>query len=155
MARFAGLLTLRRSVVAVAIVVAAAVFSSCGMPFSYGFDGVWTDEPPVEEPPEEEVETGPLSLTVRGTQFSIGWDDDGDTDTFHVYHRPRGAEDWSFLASVPSGTTLIVTTAMLPYGEYEFAVTSVEDAVESGYHTSLDETANPNRGWYLRWEPSV
>jgi hypothetical protein len=41
---------------------------------------------------------------------------------------------------------------MLPYGVYEFAVTSVStDGLESEIHSSLDDNADPAGGWFLDW----
>ena len=73
-----------------------------------------------------------------------------------MYQRPHEGTTWNYLASTPGTAELVVDTGMIPHGDYEFAVTAV-DALdrESGFHTSLDATANPAGGWYLHWGPPI
>jgi hypothetical protein len=120
------------------------------MPFLYGFDDVWKDEDggSVEEP-------GPALIVVQNSEFTMTWNEGVGADEYRVYQRERGSGEWSLLESVVGVPELTVNDSMLSYGEYEFAVTTVQDGVESGFHTSLDKTADPATGWYLSWEPAT
>ena len=134
----------------VLLAVLVVAFSSCGMPFSYGFDGVWDEEDGDPSPPTVE----PTLITVQGEEFTLAWNESLTTE-YRVYQRPHGSAVWALLATVTDVSQLTIDTGMLPYGEYDFAVTAVGEGSESGFHTSLDGTADPSCGWYLEWVPEA
>ena len=98
-------------------------------------------------------------LTVSGTSFTLAWDAPTDSGTddplasYNVYFRSRGTYPWTYLGGTAGLVeSFEVTTAMLDYGIYEFAVTSVATSgAESDPHTSLDDTADPQSGWFIDW----
>ena len=95
-------------------------------------------------------------LDVTGDSFSIAWDNNseaGTPDSFRIYFRHHGEEEWTFLLSVDDGAQqeCTISSADLSYGTYEFAVSSVMGGVESDLHTSMDDNADPVCGWYINW----
>lgn len=96
-------------------------------------------------------------IIVQDTQFTLYWDVPTGTATiasYNIYYRDHGTGSWNFLNSVTASAnpSYTVTSTMLPYGVYEFAVTSVStDGLESEIHSSLDDNADPAGGWFLDW----
>ena len=100
--------------------------------------------------------TAAQMVSVSSERFSIAWDaPDGEVESYDLYYREHGTEEWLPLGAVGADTLQFeVSDATLPdgYGLYDFAVRSVEATGEtSEYHTSLDETAQPQTGWYVDW----
>jgi len=117
-----------------------------------------TEEPQAADPdvvnPQPDEPKEATKLSASGEEFSLVWNDDASAATYNVYKRVHGDDKWTVLAAKVVSTTLIITTSMLPYGAYEFAVSYVSvDGVESILHTSLDATADPDTGWFLEWAP--
>jgi hypothetical protein len=122
------------------------LLTSCGIPFSYGFNGVWGDD---EDDPDP---AAPTAVVVVAEEFTLSWAG-VECDGYRIYHRVRGATDWLYFGAIGPVTEIIINDSMLGYGEYEFAVTAIDDGSESAFHTSLDADADPTTGWYLIWEP--
>lgn len=105
----------------------------------------------------------PLEITVKGTHFSLEWDDDSwlvhdnpeKPAAYRVYYRNHGGSSWKALREIvaSAGTTnLRVANTELEYGRYDFGVSALDGSgVESEIHSSLDTTANPVCGWYINW----
>ena len=140
-------------------VVLFVVLASCGMPFEWS--GKMPDfgaEPdngapdgdgnpgPRPDPPQPQV------MTVRGPSFTLAWDStDPSVVSYRVYRRQPGAGTWELLEPAASEAQITVNEGDLPYGTYEFAVSSVcPEGEESDLHHSFDETADP-QPWILRW----
>lgn len=98
------------------------------------------------------VESNLTPFTVEGESFTLAWNPAEPEDVlgYNVYYRVHQAETWEFLTD-STEAELLITSAMLPEGDYEFAVSSFTATEESELHTSLDATANPDTGWYLSW----
>ena len=97
-------------------------------------------------------------ITVDGASFTLYWDppenDPADPlARYNVYYRTRGTYRWTLLGATPGATeSFPVSTDILPHGSYDFAVTTVTaSGAESDPHTSLDDTAQPQTGWYVVW----
>ncbi len=99
-------------------------------------------------------------ISVSGESFTVAWDAPIDpatgepqaVDGYKLYYRVHGTYGWSHVADTGASVNeYTITTAELPYGEYEFAVASVNSATESELHTSFDDTADPTYGWYVVW----
>ena len=118
------------------------VLGSCRMPFDWSLD-VRADS----------NMTAPQAITVTGDHFTLYWDSPAvAADAYRIYQRPHGSTGWSLLFDGLPSPQATVTTAELPYGAYEFAVSSVNEyGAESELHTCLDSTADPGTGWYLCW----
>ena len=118
-----------------------------------GLDGDEGDE--TGDDPADDLDASKISL--QGTSFTLAWDPPADEDvsTYRVYFRFHGDEEWIELDEIDGATThYTVTYPDLDYGEYDFAVTSLNNEEESDYHTSLDSTAMPETGWFLDWRES-
>jgi len=91
---------------------------------------------------------------VSGESFAIAWDySETQPDYYNIYYREHGSFTWIFLGSTSSGSILEYTIdqALLPVGDYDFAVSSVIGIEESELHTSMDDNAIPATGWYIQW----
>lgn len=105
-------------------------------------------------------EEKPRSIAVNGPSVTLNWDppaSDFATDSiahYNVYARTRGAAEWQLVgsASASKEPSLTIGQSLLPYGSYEFAVTTVGiDGSESDLHSSLDHHADPASGWIVDW----
>lgn len=90
---------------------------------------------------------------MSGDSFTLAWDEEPSaTGGYRLYARVRGSDEWALLADYASVPRFTVTPATLSYGEYDFAVSSLDaDGLESDLHHSFDESASP-RPWYLVWK---
>ncbi len=148
-------------------VILIAGLSGCGMPFewsgkmpdSWGEGG--QDEPAQETPGHENGEEddpqpgnpgGAHVMTVTGPSFTLAWDPGaGGVASYHVYWREHGKSAWQVLVQHAADPQVTVNEGDLPYGTYEFAVSSVSsEGVESDRHHSFDDSADPEP-WILRW----
>jgi hypothetical protein len=100
-------------------------------------------------------------MEITDPDFTIAWDppedDSGNPvtpDSYNVYYRAHDTVPWTLLDTLTGSTTeYLVSTTVLDYGCYEFAVTSVDSGgSESDKHTSMDDTADPATGWYVDWK---
>jgi hypothetical protein len=115
-----------------------------------------TRQQPANDEPATAVTTATKAsvtkVTVSGTNFSLGWDDATEAVTYNVFVRIHDGTEWKAIASGVATPSLVISTSMLSYGVYDFAVSHVtEDEIESEKHTSLDTTADPATGWYVEW----
>lgn len=163
----------------VLIAAALVLVAGCSMPFEWAgaMPGSWdggtepdetTEEPeqepadepadeptqePADEPAEEPADEPPSStaqlVTVTGASFTLAWDGENAT-AYRLYWREHGAASWNVLEDNTAEPQYTVTEAVLAYGTYEFAVSSLSDGTESDLHHSYDETADPEP-WILEW----
>ncbi|NBF40229.1 MAG: hypothetical protein GVY14_07420 [Spirochaetes bacterium] len=139
--------TYRSRATYVALLLVTVLLGSCAQPFNFNFD---------DDSDDTNIDTdGPVAVTVRAESFTLAWDPPADAVSgYDVFYRSRGSESWVQLADVAASgnPSYLVSTSSLSYGTYEFAVASyVEGEGLSDYHTSLDSSADPGRGWYLEW----
>jgi len=94
-------------------------------------------------------------ISIFEEEFTIAWDVDSDDnpDQFRMYFRHRGEESWTILSEIAAEPEprFQVNSALLSAGTYEFAVSAVAGGEESALHTSMDDTADPESGWYVDW----
>jgi hypothetical protein len=100
-------------------------------------------------------------VPISGPGFRLLWDadasDPGDPVThYRIYYRDNGTYLWNYLGSTDGAIEQFeVSTAVLAYGTYDFAVTAVSAAgKESEPITSLCDDAEPRTGWFVVWTPS-
>lgn len=136
------------ALVATLFAFSIVLLSGCTQPFDFADSG------DVDAP----VSVEPVPIRVSGASFVLAWDPaPQQVSTYNVYYRSRGAGQWRVLSDVAAGTSpsYRVTTGELSHGSYEFAVRAIgASGEEAGFHTSLDDTAEPGTGWYLRWTSS-
>jgi hypothetical protein len=73
---------------------------------------------------------------------------------YRVFFRIHGTADWVQLGEIPASPDpqYTVQHSTLGNGEYDFGVLAVYDSAQSSLHTSLDPSAEPTTGWYLKWQ---
>ncbi len=95
-------------------------------------------------------------IEINGEQFTIAWDApaDSEPEVYRVYYRQRGEYHWELIEAIDaqSNPQYTVTKDTLSYGTYELAVSSVSKGEESALHSSMADSAQPESGWYVRWE---
>jgi hypothetical protein len=92
---------------------------------------------------------------VRSDQAVLAWDPPAEeVEHYDLYYRIRGESDWVLLDTVPATPNPQYTISYEDFGdgEYEFGVVAIYGTAESEMHTSMDSTASPRTGWYLRWQ---
>lgn len=100
-------------------------------------------------------EGGHEAILYSGAQLTLAWDPPpSPVDAYRLYYRIHGAAAWALLDELPASAQpeCTIEHAVLGDGEFDFGVVAVdEDEGDSPMHTSLDDTAQPECGWYLRW----
>jgi hypothetical protein len=98
---------------------------------------------------------GHEAIAFSGAQLTLAWDPPASpVSSYKLFYRIHETGTWALLDQIaatgaPEDT---IDHANLGNGEFDFGVVAVaEDAAESPMHTSLDNTAQPECGWYLRW----
>ncbi len=93
-------------------------------------------------------------IVINEDNFTIGWEADSPSDdNYRIYARQRGEYDWNFIQEIPAAPnpSFEINTSILSYGIWEFAVSSIDNGIESELHTSMDNNAVPASGWYIDW----
>ena len=93
-------------------------------------------------------------IMISDSSFTLAWDTDSSSEeAYRIYARTRGAYDWTFIEEQPasSGLKFVIDSSKLAFGTWEFAVSSIENGIESELHTSMDDSALPATGWYIDW----
>ncbi len=106
--------------------------------------------------PAQDIEQLAKPTESSAAQITLGWDPPSGTApvAYKVYFRIHGQTDWVELAEIPATPSPEYTVAWdtLKNGEFDFGVLAVYDSDESEMHSSLDKTASPETGWYLKWQ---
>jgi hypothetical protein len=97
----------------------------------------------------------PDRYLVTQPEITLAWDPSpGEVVSYRLYYRNHGAEEWAFIAELPTSDSPECTVAHsnIGDGDFDFGVAAVNAAaIESPMHSSLDATAYPV-SWYLHWE---
>lgn len=102
-------------------------------------------------------------ITVHSKSITLEWDPPwsilasnfAGLAEYRVYYRPHFSVVWSLLGRVPAGSPpeLVVPHDRIGDGAWDFAVTTMSTTgIESGVHTSTDDSAQPTGGWYIIWQ---
>ncbi len=99
------------------------------------------------------------AFVVTSSSFTLAWNPADQSDYsetlegYHVYYRTHGDTSWNLLYStaLADEPQITIDDTMLTMGDYDFAVSAYTSDDESDLHTSLDDTADPDSGWYLQW----
>jgi len=97
----------------------------------------------------------PEAIDFTGAELTLAWDPPAsEVASYRLFYRLHGASAWILLNEVGAAPApeCTVDHAEVGDGEFDFGVVAVaEDEAQSQMHTSLDDTAQPECGWYLRW----
>jgi len=88
-------------------------------------------------------------------ELTLEWDYfTGIPAQYNLYYRAHNTTTWQPLDSVTSESALfILTFDRLGEGDWDFGVTAVDsNGNESKIHSSLDDSADPETGWFLTWK---
>ena len=96
------------------------------------------------------------AIVVDADSFVLAWEDDNPdaVSEYSIYYRVHGAEDWTILTSLAPDDELQLTIdeSLLARGQWDFGILStMDDGTDTTMHTSLENTAIPEAGWYLDW----
>jgi hypothetical protein len=88
-------------------------------------------------------------------ELTLAWDPPpSEITTYKIFYRSHGSGTWILFDEIPSDDNPEYTLFHGDFGngEYDFGVVAVDsETEESAMHTSLDDTAQPESGWYLCW----
>ena len=146
--RIKGIAILRLAALAVTALAVLPV-SGCTMAILHNLLG----------PSEVEETTDPAGGCIQylcDTEIvTLAWDPPpGEITGYRVYYRVHDSGGWTLVGEVPvdDDPEIELLHADFGDGDYDFGVIAVDvESEESTMHTSLDPTAQPTTGWYLRW----
>ena len=96
-----------------------------------------------------------VPVETSADQVTIQWDAPAsEVAKYIVSFRIHGDADWVPLGEAPASPApeYTVQYAVLGDGDFDFAVIAESSTAEqSVVHMSLDPTAQPSSGWFLRW----
>lgn len=100
-------------------------------------------------------------IIVNSDHITLAWDSpdieevqECSVTSYKIFYREHSTSKWTLLTEKTDLSELSyrINHKDIGNGEYDFAVSAVyNDSVESSYHTSLDNTADPDTGWYILW----
>jgi len=105
--------------------------------------------------PEQDAEDLSTPTQSSAAQITLAWDPPGGTVLkYRVYFRIHGTTDWVQLVEIPAAPApeYTVLHSTLGNGEFDFGVIALYDSSQSALHSSLDASASPTTGWYLKWQ---
>jgi hypothetical protein len=100
--------------------------------------------------------SAPEDVLSTAAQITLAWDPpaSGSVVNYIVSYRSHGSSAWIALATIPASPqpSYTVLRSATGTGIFDFAVAAEDSSgTVSILHTSLDQTADPNSGWYLSW----
>ena len=137
--------------VSIFITVLYAVTTGCSMDMLQDLHSPsdWTPEP---APGAEAVAEKVLCDTE---EIILAWDPPhSEVAGYKVFYRSHESANWVLLDEIPcdDDPEYILYHCDFGNGDFDFGVVAVnEETAESAMHTSLDDTAQPDTGWYLSW----
>ena len=88
-------------------------------------------------------------------QLTLAWDPPpSEISTYKIFYRAHESGSWILFDEIPADDDPEYTLyhANFGNGDFDFGVIAVDgEAEESEMHTSLDDSAQPECGWYLAW----
>lgn len=101
------------------------------------------------------AEASQSEIRTSAERITLEWDPSASTvSSYELYFRIHGTTDWRLLGSTIAAARpeYTIQHSDMGNGEFDFAVAAVNgEGTRSDYHTSLDETATPDTGWYVIW----
>ena len=96
-------------------------------------------ETPIDEPVIDEYKV----FNIYTDSITLEWD--GESRIYNVYYKIHLSNDWVFIAQVEDNSIIV---NKIGTGKFDFGVSN-GDSQE--IHSSLDNTAIPENGWYINW----
>jgi len=141
----------RNSISLLVILINVVFMPACKMPT---LSRVANIEPSVQE------------ISRSSSTLTLAWDYDtpASIDHYNLYYRvhvysslydnDNVTSNWVLLDTVSADSAeFVIDHSLLGDGSWDFGVTAVNsDGEESEIHSSLDQEAIPETGWFLRWE---
>ena len=88
-------------------------------------------------------------------EVTLAWDaPPSEIATYKIFYRNHGPGGWVLFDEIPADDDPEYTLFHGDFGDgdYDFGVVAVDtETEESAMHTCLDDTAQPESGWYLSW----
>ena len=101
--------------------------------------------------PEGEAE----KVLCCSEEVTLAWDPPpSEIAAYKIFYRSHESGTWILFDEIPADDDPEYTLFHMDFGDgdYDFGVVAVDpEAEESAMHTSLDDTAQPESGWYLSW----
>ena len=100
-------------------------------------------------------ESGAEKVLCCAAEVTLAWDPPpSEIATYKIFYRTHESGTWILFDEIPADDDPEYTLYHGDFGngEYDFGVVAVDsETAESAMHTSLDNTAQPESGWYLSW----
>ena len=100
-------------------------------------------------------DSGAKKVLCCTEEVTLAWDaPPSEIATYKIFYRNHGSGGWVLFDEIPADDDPEYTLFHGDFGngEYDFGVVAVDaETEESAMHTSLDESAQPESGWYLSW----
>jgi hypothetical protein len=100
-------------------------------------------------------DSGAEKVLCCAEEVTLAWDPPpSDIAIYKIFYRSHESGTWMLFDEIPADDDPEYTLyhGDLGNGEYDFGVVAVDaETEESAMHTSLDDTAQPESGWYLSW----
>ena len=101
--------------------------------------------------PEGEAE----KVLCCSEEVTLAWDPPpSEIAAYKIFYRSHGSGTWILFDEIPADDDPEYTLFHMDFGDgdYDFGVVAVDpETEESAMHTCLDDTAQPESGWYLSW----
>jgi hypothetical protein len=100
-------------------------------------------------------DTGAEKVLCGTEEVTLAWDPPpSEITTYKIFYRSHESGSWILFDEIPADDDPEYTLFHGEFGngDYDFGVVAVDtETEESAMHTSLDNTAQPESGWYLSW----
>jgi len=100
-------------------------------------------------------DSGAEKVLSSAEEITLAWDPPpSEIATYKIFYRSHESGTWILFDEIPADDNPEYTLYHGDFGngDYDFGVVAVDtETAESAMHTSLDDTAQPECGWYLSW----
>jgi hypothetical protein len=100
-------------------------------------------------------DSGAEKVLCSAAEVTLAWDaPPSEIATYKIFYRSHESGSWILFEEIPADDNPEYTLYYGDFGngDYDFGVVAVDtETSESAMHTCLDDTAEPECGWYLSW----
>jgi len=100
-------------------------------------------------------DSGAEKVLSSAEEITLAWDPPpSEIATYKIFYRSHESGTWILFDEIPADDDPEYTLYHGDFGngDYDFGVVAVDtETAESAMHTSLDDTAQPETGWFLSW----